>query len=87
MVVMTMILVVLVRELFGTGKHQSQAFNGRTGRTDKRGGAHGSVEEEEQLEKEEEHEKSAQEKRLSKKERRKKKRYRSVSCMKQWQRN
>ena len=42
-----MILVVLVRELFGTGKHQSQAFNGRTGRTDKRGGAHGSVEEEE----------------------------------------
>ena len=47
MAVMTMILVVLVRELFGTGKHQSQAFNGRTGRTDKRGGAHGSVEEEE----------------------------------------
>ena len=44
---MTMILVVLVRELFGTGKHQSQAFNGRTGRTDKRGGARGSVEEEE----------------------------------------
>ena len=53
MAVMTMILVVLVRELFGTGKHQSQAFNGRTGRTDKRGGAHGSVEDEEEKNKEE----------------------------------